>query len=200
MSRYAVVGGSPAGESEERRLVRGFLRSRDEASFRRLYRLHTPLLYRVIRRLVDLDDLAEDVLQETWVRAVTGLSRFRGDSSLRTWLVGIAVRCCHETRRATRQYPVSATQNEGVEPTAPTTAALTRLDLERALAALPPGRREILLLHDVEGFTHAEIAAALELDPGTSKSQLSRARTQLRRHLAAGPGGARHPQESNHAR
>ena len=62
-----------------------------------------------------------------------------------------------------------------------------RLDLERALASLPPGARTVVILHDIEGYTHDEIAGALGIDPGTSKSQLSRGRAALRRRLDPRP-------------
>lgn len=139
----------------------------------------------ILRSLGDVA-LAEEVLQETWVRAVGSLPRFRWESSLRTWLTGIAIRCCREARRSRdagegHEVPGALVAEPGTE---------ARLDLDRALAELPPGRREVLLLHDVEGFTHAEIATLLEIDEGTSKSQLSRARRQMRRRLA---GGSRTP-------
>jgi RNA polymerase sigma-70 factor (ECF subfamily) len=136
----------------------------------------------VILRSLGRAALAEDVLQETWVRAVAGLPRFRRDSTLRTWLTGIALRCCHEARRA---EPASVADEAAPAP-AQAPADDSRLDLEQAVGELAPGRREVLLLHDVEGFTHAEIAALLEIDEGTSKSQLSRARRQVRERLGAG--------------
>ncbi|HVS03677.1 MAG TPA: sigma-70 family RNA polymerase sigma factor [Thermoanaerobaculia bacterium] len=185
-SPQSAAGRTREGDdAAERRLVARFLRSRDEAAFRHLYRLHSPLLYRVILRTLGRPELAEDALQETWIRAVLGLPRFRWQSAFATWLTGIAIRCCHEARRA--QRPAGAEASPTAAAAAPGTAL--RLDLERAVAELPPGRREVLLLHDVEGFTHAEIAALLDLDEGTSRSQLSRARQQLRRRLAA-DGGA----------
>lgn len=177
----------PTDDVTDRHLVSKFLRTRDEASFRSLHRLHSPMLYRVALRLLARPELAEDVLQETWIRAVRLLPRFRWESQLRTWLAGIAIRCCHEVRRTATAvdseaapWPARATAGDGL-----------RLDLERAVATLAPGRREILLLHDVEGFTHAEIATMLDIDEGTSKSQLSRARQQMRRLLDTGTDGQR---------
>lgn len=184
------------GANADRESVDRFLDRRDEESFRRLYRLHSPQLYRVIVRSVGQEGAAEDVLQETWIRAVTALPRFRWESSLRTWLTGIAIRCCREATRTRRA--------DGVREISPAPVAEPgtgeRLDLERALGELPPGRREVLLLHDVEGFTHAEIGALLEIDEGTSKSQLSRARRQMRRHLAGRSDPPRPTEEPTDAR
>jgi RNA polymerase sigma-70 factor (ECF subfamily) len=126
---------------------------------------------------------AEDVVQEAWVRAIRGLASFRGESALRTWLVGITVRCALEAVR--RRLPSNAST---IEPVA---AAARRLDLgvdlERVIAALADGYRHVLVLHDIYGYTHAEIAALLGVDEGTSKSQLSRARRSVRRALEATP-------------
>lgn len=174
---------------DERRLVSDFLESRDEASFLRLYRIHSPLLYRVIRRSLGPVDMVEDTLQETWVRAVAGLTEFRWASSLRTWLTGIALRCCHEARRSAAKG--ETTVAEGSTSTTlravPQRPEAVRIALEGALAELAPRRREVVVLHDVEGFTHAEIGAMLEIDPGTSKSQLFHARRQLREVLENNP-------------
>jgi RNA polymerase sigma-70 factor (ECF subfamily) len=119
---------------------------------------------------------AADALQDAWLRALTRLPHFRRESSLRTWLCGFIVNCCRERFRE----PLF----EGVDDRAgrPLQADL-RLDLESALASLPPGSRAIVILHDVEGYTHREIAAALGVEEGTSKSQLSRGRAALRRRL-----------------
>lgn len=184
-----------AGEAAEARLLARFVAERDETSFRGLYRLHSPLLYRLILRSLGRTALAEDVLQETWVRAVAGLPRFRRDSSLRTWLAGIALRCCHEARRT---IPTGRAE-ESAPAAAVVPADDSRLDLERAVAELAPRRREVLLLHDVEGFTHAEIASLLEIDEGTSKSQLSRARRQVREQLQAGTGAGHSTEVSSDA-
>lgn len=184
------------GAAAEASLLDRFLAERDESSFRVLYRRHSPLLYRVILRSLGREALAEDLLQETWVRAVRGLPGFRRDSSLRTWLTGIALRCCHEARRAAPpggEEPASPVA--GVVPTSD-----SRLDLERAVGELAPGRREVLLLHDVEGFTHAEIATLLDIDEGTSKSQLSRARRQVRERLEAAAGEPHPTEEPSDAR
>ena len=113
------------------------------------------------------------------------MASFRGQSSLRSWLTGIALNRCREALRVAARAPRAAL--EAAPATASAAAAgASRLDLERALAALPPGYREVLVLHDVEGYSHLEVAEILGVAPGTSKSQLSHARRALRERL----GGA----------
>lgn len=161
------------------------MRRADETSFRKLYRTHTPGLYRfVLRILGGGDPEAEEAVQMTWVLAVQNLAEFRWESSLKTWLTGIALNACREIRRRrlrdwvlpgseTREAAAGLPRQDGV-----------RMDLERAVASLPQGYREVLVLHDIEGYTHEEIAGLLGVDRGTSKSQLSRARRELRGRLS----------------
>ncbi len=163
------------GDSED---VAAFLRNRDEDGFVRLYRAHTPALFRVVVRLLGEHSQAEDAVQEAWLRAVGRLSSFRGESSLRTWLTGIAINCCREALRRRSATPPSAREERSVPA-----LAEEALDLTRALRSLPEGYREVWVLHDVEGFTHKEVGALLEIAPGTSKSQLFLARRALRRLL-----------------
>lgn len=161
-------------------LVARFRDSGDEAAFRALYARHAPALYAFLRRLAGA--AAEDALQETWLRAARRLGTFRGDSALRTWLFGIALNAARETWRGRDAYPDPGPE-EGVGP-AP--AAEASLDLRRAVDALPPGYRAVLLLHDAWGYTHAEVGALLGVDEGTSKSQLAHARAKVRQRLAGG--------------
>ena len=153
------------------------LRRGDEAAFRELYRLHTPRLFAVALRLLSRRADAEDAVQEGWLRAVRGLAGFRGESAFATWLTGIVIRCALEALR--KRGPAYSGSAEATVNHAPHLA----LDLERAIAALPDGYRTVLMLHDVEGLTHDEIAGLLEIEPGTSKSQLFHARRALRDHL-----------------
>ena len=168
------MGGPTA---EERALVQRFLSHRDEYAFRALYRRHTPMLYRIAYRMVPRS--AAEIVQDTWISAIQKLAEFRWESSLSTWLVGIAINRSREEIRRLRARPANAAQEFAID--APPIA--DRLDLERALAKLADGYREILLLHDVEGYTHEEIAQALEIEAATSRSQLARARAALRELL-----------------
>jgi RNA polymerase sigma-70 factor (ECF subfamily) len=170
---------------DEVALVSRFVRARDEAAFRALYRAHTPAMLAVAWRCVGGGrDEAEDVVQEAWLRASEGLRSFRWESSLRTWLVGIAVNCArNQLRRRVARTSREADLAEVSElpAPAPVTTPVALHDLERALADLPEGYREAIVLHDVFGFTHDEIGRMLGIDSGTSRSQLSRARSTVRR-------------------
>jgi RNA polymerase sigma-70 factor (ECF subfamily) len=178
----ADTPGNPTlDQPADRDLVHAFLRGRGESEFRALYRRHTPTLYRMACRLAG-PSRADDILQETWCRAARNVGKFEWRSTLSTWLTGILIRCCRETWRDEsdiRSLPVEETVDEPEVEVSPE----RMLDLERALEALPPGYREVLVLHDVEGFTHEEIARSLNVVPGTSKSQLARARKALRQCL-----------------
>jgi RNA polymerase sigma-70 factor (ECF subfamily) len=171
-------------DGPDRSLVRRFVAARDEASFRALYARHAAGVFALALRLSGSVSDGEEVLQETWIRAAARLGAFRWDSSLRTWLCGIAVNCWRELRRARASDPVPERFVEDALRPAPVPPAGERIDLERALRALPDGYREVVVLHDVQGYTHGEIAEMLGIDPGTSKSQLSRGRGWLRERLA----------------
>lgn len=169
---------------DDRLLVDRFLAGRGEAGFRALYRRLTPRMYRIAVRLLDGDvALAEDAVQESWVRAARRLDQFEWRSSLSTWLVGFVVNVVRESRRTRR--PEAAADEPGGELTeAAPHNVIDALAIGAAMAALPEGYRTVLTLHDVGGFTHIEIAAILGIDAGTSKSQLARARRKVRERLA----------------
>lgn len=168
-------------DTDDRILVARFLARRDEAAFRALYRKHTPFLYRFLLSLAgQTASEAEELVQEAWVRAAESIEGFAWRSSLKTWLAGIALNAWREHVRAPRAAPLE----EEDLPAAPAIEReIASIDLARALAGLAPGYREAILLHDVEGYTHEEVAALTGVDAGTSKSQLSRARRALRARL-----------------
>jgi len=170
-------------------LVEAYLTRRDEGSFRKLYRAHTPALYRFAALRVGAD-AAEDVVQETWLRAARGLAGFRWQASLRTWLTGIALNLCREHYRRGAQL-AAVPDLAGDDPRANGNLAgalnlVTGAELRHAISTLSDGYREVLLLHDVEGHTHEEIGTLLGISAGTSKSQLHRARRRLRQRFAQG--------------
>jgi RNA polymerase sigma-70 factor (ECF subfamily) len=178
----------PGMSAEDGALLATFLARRDEASFLVLYRAHTPYLYRLALRLLGGRRAdAEDAVQDAWLRATPRLAGFRGESALRTWLAAFAINCCRERLR--RRGPVleDTSPRDDETPGAAVPPEEDRLALEQAIARLPDGCREILVLHDLEGYTHEEIAGRLGIVAGTSKSQLARAR---RRHRAAHAGAA----------
>lgn len=173
-------------ERSDLELVERVLSRGDESAFRELYRRHSPVLFRLaVRLLGGSDSDAGDVLQEAWCRAFEGLRRFSGGSSLRTWLGGVVVNCSREHIRARAQSRSLPSAGLASPPAGP--GPEREMDVRRALEALPEGFREVLVLHDVGGYTHEEIALALDIAPGTSKSQLSRARRALRSELADAP-------------
>lgn len=169
-------------EAGDRELAERVQRGGDEEAFRALYRRHTPYLYQFVLRLLDGREAeAEDVIQDTWLRAVAALSGFRWESALRTWLTGIALNRAREILRKRGRWP-GALPNTVPDP-GPPPRVPDRIDLERAISALPPGYRAVLVLHDVEGFTHREISERLEIAVGTSRSQLHHARRAVRQAL-----------------
>ena len=175
---------SEAEWRQDRDLVARFLRDRDEASFRALYRRHSPALYALARRLLANErDAADDVLQDMWIRATLRLPQFRWESALRTWLSGILVNCCRERSREHWRW-VSEDEQPAGQPIGDIRPLELTVDVERAIARLPPGSRSVFVLHDCFGLTHQEIATLLGIHPGTSKSQLFHAHRLLRAMLA----------------
>ncbi len=184
------TGAAPDLTAEPDRQLAGRVLAGDEAAFRRLYRRHTPRLYQLALRLLGGDETeAEDVVQDIWIKAVEKLESFRWESELSTWLHAIALNTSREAlRRRGKRREVEWPEND--EPAA--AQPLERLepvDLERAIATLPSGYRMVLVLHDVEGHTHERIAELLGVTPGTTKSQLFRARRAVRALLAPGNEG-----------
>lgn len=177
------MSGEAAGTRSDEALVHATLAHRDERAFRELYRRHTPLLYRMAYRLADGDpDLAQDAVHDTWLRAVGTLHGFAWRSTLSTWLTSILVNRMREVWR-TRERRPTVPLVPAHELSRPAPLHAERLDLERAIAALPAGYRTVFLLHDVEGYSHEQTAEMLGVEVGTSKSQLARARRSLRRLL-----------------
>ncbi|MDX1674890.1 MAG: sigma-70 family RNA polymerase sigma factor [Longimicrobiales bacterium] len=158
----------------------------DEAAMHALYRRYAPRVYAVVRRIAGSDALAEDWSQEAWIRAFRALPRFRGDSAFSTWLHRVAVNSALQGKRSRKRHDsretALPTTLPGRRPRDPTELRLT---LERAMERLPDRMRQVLVLHDVEGFTHEEIGELLGVAPGTSKSQLFKARAKMRTMLRA---------------
>ncbi len=162
----------------------------DEAAFLELYDRLARRLHGTALRLLGNREEAEDVIQETFI---TFLDKAATDPPANPggWLHRVAVNQCLDRLRRRQRYPEDAIE-AAPEGAAPPSRGL-RLDLERAVAALPDGAREVLLLHDVEGLKHREIAEQLGISIGGSKSQLFRARALVRTTLEPTPpeaGGA----------
>ena len=161
-------------------------RDGDEAAFAELYRAGVGRVYAVCLRMVADRAAAEALTQDVFVRAWRGLKGFRGDSAFSTWLHRLAVNTVLMERRAERRRHARVLAVEDLaEADAPAREAPAglRLDLEQAIARLPRGAREVLVLHDVEGYQHQEIGNMLGIAVGTSKAQLFRARRLMREWL-----------------
>lgn len=164
-----------------RRAVQG-----DGAAVRSLYERYSPRVYAVVRRIAGDDDLAHDYAQEAWIRAIRALPTFRAESRFSTWLHRIAVNSALQAvRRAETRQKREAPMPETIAVPPPRGDALLEQKLEWALARLPERMRKVLILHDVEGYTHDEIGGLLGTAPGTSKSQLFKARGKMRELLKA---------------
>ena len=175
----------PAGDAD-RALARS-AGAGDVAAFEALYRRHAGRVHGVIKRLVGShSSRAEDLTQEAFVRAWQALPKFRHESALSTWLHRLAVTTALMELRSRRTGPrfddEEALDHVGTADSAGHGAALS-MDLERAVATLPARARAVLVLHDVEGWKHEEIANELGMAVGSSKAQLHRARRLLRGRL-----------------
>jgi RNA polymerase sigma-70 factor (ECF subfamily) len=159
----------------------------DASAHRALYDAHVEQIYRLTYRLTGAEHLARDVTQNTFVRAFASLDGFRGDSAFGTWLHSIAVSLSlNEIRRRKREWARNAPLEDAtvLAESASRSDPLLRDKVMEAVNDLPPGCRAVFMMHDAEGYTHQEIAAALGINVGTSKAQLSRARGKLRVALA----------------
>lgn len=178
---------APSAEaSEDAALVRRAAAA-DIAAFEQLYRRHHARVHGVIVRLVgQAGARAEDLVQEAFVRAWQALPAFRFESAVSTWLHRLAVNTALMELRARRGRPGMDDDDDALDslPAADTAGnAMLGRDLERAVATLPPRARAVLVLHDVEGWKHEEIAAELGMAVGSSKAQLHRARHLLRERI-----------------
>jgi RNA polymerase sigma-70 factor (ECF subfamily) len=178
----AIVPGVRVSEPE---LIARVL-SGDRVAARDLYDAHAPRVYRLAYRLTGDEELARESTQDVFVRAFGQLARFRGDSALGTWLHRITVSVSADVMKRLKRKRDRETELEEWQPAA---ADLGNVDpvlrdrLHRAIDALPEIYRTTLIMHDMEGYKHFEIAEILGVAEGTCKSRLSLARAQLRKAL-----------------
>jgi len=174
------------GRVSERQLV-ARVKEGDPAAQRELYESHVDRIYRLAFRLAGEDELARDFTQLTFIRAFEKIGDFRFESSLGTWLhtigVSIALNGLRKVKTARmREAPMEAALSIG------TTERHAEPDLKArlktAIDSLSEKYRTVFLMHDVEGFTHEEIGAALGIPSGTSKTRLFQGRAKLREALA----------------
>src|SRR5688500_12998598 len=146
--------------------------------------MYAPRVYAIVKRLAGDDMLAEDWAQEAWVRIFRALGTFRGEARFTTWLHRIAVNSAlHGHRWRERRVRHEIPLDERLPARAHSDQLQLRLKLEKLVQSLPERMRQVLVLHDVEGFTHEEIAEFLGVTAGTSKSQLFKARARMRELL-----------------
>ena len=159
----------------------------DVGAFEQLYRRHHRRVHGAIVRLVgQAGSRAQDLTHEAFVRAWQALPGFRFESAVATWLHRLAVNTALMELRARRSRPWQEDDEEALAsvPTLDTVGrAVLGRELERAVASLPPRARAVLVLHDVEGWKHEEIAGELGMAVGSSKAQLHRARGLLRARI-----------------
>jgi RNA polymerase sigma-70 factor (ECF subfamily) len=158
--------------------------SGDASAFERLYRTHVARIHSLTRRMLGAHE-ADEVTQDVFVRTWQKLGQFRGDSAFSTWLHRLAVNVVIERvgRSAIQRERMSDDQTALDMATVGPARADLKVDFEAAIEQLPPGAREIFVLHDVEGYKHREIGSMLDITTGTSKRQLHRARMLMRKHL-----------------
>jgi len=158
----------------------------DESALRALWTQHAPRIDALVRRLVGDPDQAADVAQEVWIQIFRALPTYRGDSQFSTWAHRIAVNRTLNALRSLRRHgkaeveleeDTSIVEHDGER-------SMLAQTIDEAVQQLSPGARTVFVLHDVEGYTHEEIAAELGITAGGSKSQLFKARAKLRRLLA----------------
>jgi RNA polymerase sigma-70 factor (ECF subfamily) len=165
-------------------------RQGDRAAFSDLVRLHQDEVYTLALRLVADRDLAADISQEAFVRAWRALPKFRGEAKFSTWMHRITVNVAWTQRRKQRRHRTDPIDESFIEPVAETISperaaesAAIRGRLRDALAALPKPTRTVVVLKDVYGWTHGEIAGHLDISVTAAKVRLHRGRKQLRDRL-----------------
>jgi RNA polymerase sigma-70 factor, ECF subfamily len=158
-------------------------RNGDERAFRALYDSHVDRIFRLTYRMAGEAELAKDFTQEAFVRAYQKLGQFRGDSAFSTWLHQIAVSVALNGLRSVGRHRMRERPLEDAEPVAESARVPEpglRQRVEEAVNGLPDIYRTVFLMHDLEGYSHGEIAASLGVAEGTSKARLFRARAKLR--------------------
>lgn len=156
----------------------------DQAALREIYNLHSRRAYLLALRLTGSQTDAEDIVQEAFLRAFEAMGSFRREAKFSSWLYRIVLNRSRDyLSRRGREGLKKKLSGDQPAPAGTPGDALERRILETALAELPDGMREVLIMHDVLGMGHDEIGRALKVRGGTSKSQLHKAREKLRLRL-----------------
>jgi RNA polymerase sigma-70 factor (ECF subfamily) len=162
-------------------------RAGDLEAARALYDRHAARVYRLAYRMCGDRDLARDLTQDVFVRVFKQLGQFRGESAFTTWLHRVAVTTCLNTLRKVKRFhrrEVDLVHADEQSVTVADRDPVLQSALSAAMDALPDSLRIALVMHAIEGYTHVEIAAALGIAEGTSKSRVFEARAKLREALA----------------
>jgi RNA polymerase sigma-70 factor (ECF subfamily) len=178
----------PTTEPDEQPLLHR-ARAGDLDAFESLYRANAPRVFALCLRMTADRQRAQELTQDVFVRAWDGLPTFRGDAALASWLHRIAVNVVLMDARADRRRSSRVTLAEDLEEGqgdgfVPPIDIEQGIDLERAIAKLPPGARRVFVLHDIEGYRHEEIAKVTGTAEGTLRAQLHRARKLLMEALS----------------
>jgi len=190
-----VEQASPASSGDAELIARA--QRGEEQAFEAIYNAHKRRVYYLCLRMIGNTAEAEELTQEAFMQVFRKIQTFRGDSSFSTWLhrVSVNVVLMKLRKKTPNEIPIDS-EDENQEFAAPPkefgapdltlTGLVDRVTLDRAVAELPPGCRQVFLLHDVMGCEHNEIAAMLDYSVGNSKSQLHKARMRLRKLLRMG--------------
>lgn len=187
----------PHSHDHDRELARRAA-SGDDAAFEELYRAHAGRVHALCLRMSGSRERAIDLTQDVFVHVWERLASFRGESALSSWIYRLTVNLIlsnarRDKRRLTHEVSDEPEEDHVQEQRAPTeserrsvrpASVLDAVDLERAIAGLPPGARTVFVLHDVEGYRHDEIAKFTGTAEGTCRAQLHRARKLLMEALS----------------
>jgi RNA polymerase sigma-70 factor (ECF subfamily) len=177
----------------------------DPAAFERLYQLHSRRVYALCLRMLHNPTEAEDLTQDAFLQLFRKIQSFRGESSFSTWLhrltANIVLMRFRKKNHPQISLDAASEQDEEngrppIEFGAPDlrlSGLIDRVNLQRAIDQLPPGYKEMFILHDIEGYQHNEIAQIMGCSTGNSKSQLHKARMRLRRLLQETLRKSMHP-------
>lgn len=180
-----AVTGSEETTTDDRALARRAAQG-DVPALEQLYRRHVDRVYALCLRMTGDEREAEELTQDVWVRVWRKMDGFRGDAAFTTWLHRVTANLVRDRGRARsrRRSHEELTDRPGrYDGGRPPRSVEDRMDLESAIRKLPDRAREVFVLHDVEGYRHAEIAEMLGVAVGTSKAHLFRARQRLQEEL-----------------
>ncbi len=161
----------------------------DSSGFRQLFDTNVNRIYAFCLRMSTNPQLAEEITQDVFVKAWENLHKFRGESKFTTWLHSIAVNEFLTQKRTEKRFMQRFVQTDDVlkfdrQGEKPEYHFNTNIDLEKAISGLPEQAKAVLILHDIEGYQHKEIAELMNIETGTSKAHLHRARKILREELS----------------